>query len=168
MSKSFSTNNNKNQHQNASSNSERVIIPSAKRKRITPKHDRGLPPDETLREFAALYIEYVTKLWPELKKKNLLPENTPQTIEAMVESFKSRHRTGEIETDFISKLKEIVSIGAMYPGTQIESRKQSRYRIRLFKYFRRPVGTTASFRGNSSSLTTHEAQPRDTAKALRA
>lgn len=115
MSKSFSTNNNNNQQQNASSNIERVIIPSAKRKRITPKRDRGLPPDETLREFAALYIEYVTKLWPELKKKNLLPENTPQTIEAMVESFKSRHRTREIETDFISKLKDIVSIGAMYP-----------------------------------------------------
>ena len=63
----------------------------------TPKPDRGLPPDEVLREFATLYIEYVTKLWRELKQKNLLPENTPQTIEAMVESFISRHRTGEIQ-----------------------------------------------------------------------
>lgn len=42
------------------------IIPSAKRKRIVPKQDRGLPPDATLREFAELYLEYATKLWPEL------------------------------------------------------------------------------------------------------
>ncbi len=95
---------------------DKLIVPNAKRKRIVPKADRGLPPDETLEEFAKLFIGYVTKIWPELQVSGLLPVDNPKTISEMVESYKQRHRRAIVNWDRIAAFQGVVAnLGVMYP-----------------------------------------------------
>lgn len=70
------------------------ICPRPPRRRRRAAEDRGLPPDDEIARFAQAYLEFQRKHWPEIVAAGLLPEVTPASIEAMVDDFKKRHRTG--------------------------------------------------------------------------
>ena len=72
-------------------------LPRKPRKARTAKEDRGLPPDKELIELAAEYLRVQRKHWPKIVKVGLLPDVTDDNIAAMVEDFKHRHRTGQVD-----------------------------------------------------------------------
>jgi hypothetical protein len=72
-------------------------LPGPKRQRRRAKADRGLPPDQELRQLAIEYLRLQRQHWPKLVKAGLLPDITDDVVAAMVEDFKHRHRTGQID-----------------------------------------------------------------------
>src|SRR5262245_25912722 len=71
-------------------------LPRPNRKPRRPKSDRGLPPDEQLAKLAIAYLERQRKHWPALVATGLLPEAQPEIVRQMVDEFKERHRTGQV------------------------------------------------------------------------
>jgi hypothetical protein len=68
-----------------------------KRHRRRAKADRGLPPDQELFRLATEYLQIQRKHWPKLVKAGLLPDVEADVVAAMVEDFKHRHRTGQVD-----------------------------------------------------------------------
>jgi hypothetical protein len=73
-----------------------TALPRPKRKPRRPKSDRGLPPDEELAKLAIAYLERQRKHWPALVASGLLPEPQPDVVQQMVDDFKERHRSGNV------------------------------------------------------------------------
>lgn len=74
-------------------------LPRKPRKARTPKEDRGLPPDKDLTELATEYLRVQRRHWPKLVEVGLLPDLTDDVVAAMVEDFKHRHRTGQVDPE---------------------------------------------------------------------
>jgi DNA invertase Pin-like site-specific DNA recombinase len=72
------------------------LLPRPARQRRRAKADRGLPPDQELSRLATEYLRRQRKHWPDLVKAGLLPDGQ-DAIAAMVDDFKVRHRTGEVD-----------------------------------------------------------------------
>jgi hypothetical protein len=72
-------------------------LPRPKRERRRARADRGLPPDQELRQLATEYLRLQRKHWPKLAKAGLLPDAKDDVVAAMVEDFKHRHRTGLVD-----------------------------------------------------------------------
>jgi DNA invertase Pin-like site-specific DNA recombinase len=81
-------------------------LPRPARQRRRAKADRGLPPDHELARLATEYLGRQRKHWPDLVKAGLLPDG-PDAIAAMVEDFKSRHRTGEADPTPLEALRKL-------------------------------------------------------------
>jgi DNA invertase Pin-like site-specific DNA recombinase len=79
-------------------------IPRRKRQRRRDRVDRGLPPDKDLRDLASEYLTVQTKHWPKLVQAGLLPTIDDAVIDAMVEDFKLRHRTGQVDPEPLRRL----------------------------------------------------------------
>ncbi len=75
---------------------ERDVLPRALRRHRRAKADRGLPPDQELKNLATAYLEQQRKLWPELAESGVLPEPSEAVIGAMLDDFKARHRGGAV------------------------------------------------------------------------
>jgi DNA invertase Pin-like site-specific DNA recombinase len=80
-----------------SENRQDAPLPRAKRTRRRAKEDKGLPPDNDLKELAREYLTFQRDKWPDLVEAGLIPELTDVTIRSMVNDYKHRHRTGEID-----------------------------------------------------------------------
>lgn len=83
-------------------------LPRHKRRPRRARADRGLPPDEELSRLAEEYLTRQRKHWPELVKAGLLPEPTPAVVRQMVDDFKVRHRTGEVEITAVAPYAKAV------------------------------------------------------------
>ena len=79
-------------------------LPRGKRQRQRAKADRGLPPDKDLRDLASEYLKVQAKHWPKLVEAGLLPTIDDAVIDAMVEDFKLRHRTGQVDPEPLQRL----------------------------------------------------------------
>lgn len=79
-------------------------LPRYKRRRRRPPEDRGLPPDEDLMRLADAYATHQGKLWPELLAAGLLSKPRPELLTEMVEDFKRRHRTGQLDVALLKPL----------------------------------------------------------------
>lgn len=55
-----------------------------------PKHERGLPEPQTIRDLAATYLEVQHRLWSDTAAKGALPANTPAVIDDLAQQFKDR------------------------------------------------------------------------------
>jgi DNA invertase Pin-like site-specific DNA recombinase len=73
-------------------------LPRPARQCRRPKTERGLPPDLELQRLAAEYLRVQRKHWPALVKEGLLPEGEG-ALGGMVEDFKRRHRTGQVDPE---------------------------------------------------------------------
>ena len=82
-------------------------LPRPQRRRRRAKADRGLPPDSELAKLATEYLQRQHKLWPELLKAGLLPEINDRAIAAMVEDFKHRHRTGQVDLEVVRAYRQV-------------------------------------------------------------
>ncbi|HEY4313593.1 MAG TPA: recombinase family protein [Pirellulales bacterium] len=80
-------------------NKRSAPLPRPQRKPQRARADRGLPPDEELAKLATEYLNHQRKLWPHMVKAGLLPESTIQIVREMVEDFKTRHRTGNVDVE---------------------------------------------------------------------
>ncbi len=72
-------------------------LPRPRRRRRRAKADRGLPPDQELARLATEYLRFQRKHWPQLVQAGLLSDVTDAIIGGMVEDFKHRHRTGQVD-----------------------------------------------------------------------
>jgi hypothetical protein len=79
-------------------------LPRPKRQRRRAKADRGLPPDQEIRQLAIEYLRLQHKHWPKAAKEGLLPDITDDAISAMTEDFKYRHRTGRADPEQVRRL----------------------------------------------------------------
>jgi len=64
-------------------------------RRLRRSWQRGLPPDEELRELAREYLLLQRKLWPELEENGLLPEPAEQQLQEMVSQFRQSFQSGK-------------------------------------------------------------------------
>lgn len=74
-------------------------LPRPERRPRRAKADRGLPADVELEKLASAYLARQRMRWPALVEAGLLPEATDEVIHAMVDDFKTRHRTGKIDSE---------------------------------------------------------------------
>lgn len=72
-------------------------LPRPVRRKKRAQADRGLPPDDELRELAIEFLNRQRQHWPDLAAEGLLPEPTDSVVQAMVDDFKRRHRGGHID-----------------------------------------------------------------------
>lgn len=72
-------------------------LPRTARSRHRSKLDRGLASDVELEKLASSYLDMQRSLWPNLAKNGTLPEASPSIMRAMVQDFKTRHRTGHVD-----------------------------------------------------------------------
>jgi hypothetical protein len=72
-------------------------LPRPKRQRRRAKADRGLPPDKELQQLATEYLRVQRKHWPNMVNAGLLPAISDDVVTTMVEDFKHRHRTGQVD-----------------------------------------------------------------------
>jgi hypothetical protein len=72
-------------------------LPRPKRQRRRAKADRGLPPDQELARLATEYLRVQHKHWPKLVKAGLLADIKDDVVAEMVEDFKHRHRSGQLD-----------------------------------------------------------------------
>jgi DNA invertase Pin-like site-specific DNA recombinase len=72
-------------------------LPRPARRRRRAKADRGLPPDDDLANLARAYLERQRKHWPKIGEAGLLPQSDNKSIRLMVDDFKHRHRSGEVD-----------------------------------------------------------------------
>jgi site-specific DNA recombinase len=89
-------------------------LPRPQRKPQRARADRGLPPDEELVKLATEHLSRQRKLWPRMVKAGLLPEPTEQVIRDMVEDFKTRHRTANVDAE---ALGHFATFGAKLAGS---------------------------------------------------
>jgi DNA invertase Pin-like site-specific DNA recombinase len=88
-------------------------LPRPQRRIRRARIDRGLPPDQELIRLAQAYLQYQQKAWPELLKDGLISDASEGEILRMVEDFKQRHRTGQVETE---RLQSLVRRGLKLAG----------------------------------------------------
>ena len=79
-------------------------LPRYKKRRRRPPEDRGLPSDDELERLAEAYLTHQGKLWPELVAAGLLAKQSPEVLSELVEAFKCRHRTGQVEIALLKPL----------------------------------------------------------------
>lgn len=82
-------------------------LPRPVRRKRRAKADRGLPPDLELARLAAEYLQRQRKHWPEMVKAGLLPDTNDIAMGAMVEDFKQRHRTGQVNLEVVQAYRKI-------------------------------------------------------------
>ena len=68
-----------------------VIDPPRRR----TKEERGLPTDDMLRELAQTYLEVQSRLWPELRVKELLLPRNDESVAILIADFKRRFLTSD-------------------------------------------------------------------------
>jgi hypothetical protein len=76
-------------------------LPRPQRKERRAKTDRGLAPENELSRLASEYLNVQRKLWPDLSKEGLIPVANESVVAEMVDDFKRRHRTGEIDPNCV-------------------------------------------------------------------
>lgn len=79
-------------------------LPRYKKRRRRPPEDRGLPPDDELMRLAEAYLITQGKLWPELVTAGLLAKPRADILVELVEDFKTRHRTGDVNMALVRPL----------------------------------------------------------------
>lgn len=85
------------------------LEPRTQRKRNRASSDRGLPPDDELRNLARTYLMRQKELWPHHAKAGHFPEATDSILSEMVNGYKERHRSGQIGA---KKVREQLSMSA--------------------------------------------------------
>ncbi|HSH93491.1 MAG TPA: recombinase family protein, partial [Roseimicrobium sp.] len=83
-----------------------------KRPNLIPKKLRGLPSDSDLEKLATAYVRFQNKAWPAFVADGTLPPLTQELIQLMVEDFKVRHMTGQV--NMAGAPKSGVTLGTEY------------------------------------------------------
>lgn len=74
-------------------------LPRPERCRRRSKADRGLPDDAELARLAETYLEHQNRLFRNTASCGALPLANSETIQAMVDDFKRRHRGGGVDRE---------------------------------------------------------------------
>ena len=77
-------------------------------RRLRRSWQRGLPPDEELRELAREYLLLQRKLWPELEESGLLPQPAEPQLQEMVSQFRQFFQSGKPIQQADPRWQEIV------------------------------------------------------------
>lgn len=90
-------------------------LPRPRRARIRARSEKGLPSDEALARLARKYLEVQTKFWPRLVEVGSLLPASDEVIDEMVQDFKRRHRTGNVDHGLLGPLVRLVmTFAGMY------------------------------------------------------
>lgn len=94
-------------NQNSSTLPADSPLPRPQRQRFRARSERGLPADAELARLAHEYLQRQHKNWPKLAQSNLLPSISDDVVAQMVEDFKSRHRTGQVDSNLLNSAREL-------------------------------------------------------------